>query len=366
MKKIGDSFKGIIVGFILIIAGIGVLWWNEGNNVKNLKTTAELEKTFIDVKSDKVDSKNEGKLIATSGKLINEEELTDKEFGVTVLTPVLTRVVEVYQWEEDSDTTDGETTYRYEKTWSDTIIDSSNFHDSSYQNPTSKKFEDKLYTASDVKVGAFSLTDAQIKKLSTDGKFNDYNKEVIDELGLTISGYYVTDSNDLDKPEVGDTRVSFQYNDSKEVSVLAVQSGDSFTSFTSSAGKTINRVMDGTHTGKEMIETIKSENKFLKWILRLVGFLLITFGFAAILGPISTIASFVPIVGGLVGAAVAFVSFALGLALSFIIIAIAWIRFRPVLGISLLAGAAVLIVLLVMNGKKKKENNPQPTTENAE
>ena len=39
----------------------------------------------------------------------------------------------------------------------------------------------------------------------------------------------------------------------------------------------------------------------------------------------------------------------------FIIIAIAWIRWRPVLGISLLAIAAVAIVLLIMRGKKAKK-----------
>ena len=38
MKKIGDSFKGVVFGIILIIIGVVLLWWNEGNNVKNLKS----------------------------------------------------------------------------------------------------------------------------------------------------------------------------------------------------------------------------------------------------------------------------------------------------------------------------------------
>ena len=77
MKRIGNAFKGIAGGFVLILIGIVLLWWNEGNNVKNIKTTAEMEKVVIDVKSDKVDSKNDGKLIATNGALINEQELSD-------------------------------------------------------------------------------------------------------------------------------------------------------------------------------------------------------------------------------------------------------------------------------------------------
>ena len=57
MKKIGNSFKGILGGFVIIIIGIGLLWWNEGNNVKNLKTTAEAAKSLIDVKRSNACSK---------------------------------------------------------------------------------------------------------------------------------------------------------------------------------------------------------------------------------------------------------------------------------------------------------------------
>ena len=173
MKRIGNSFKGIAGGFILILIGIVLLWWNEGNNVKNIKTTAEMEKVVIDVKSDKVNSKNDGKLIATNGELINEQELTDDDLGVTIKTPKMIRVVEVYQWDENSTTDDdGHTTYSYRKKWSDDLIDSGNFHDKNKKNPTTKLFENKTYTSSDVKVGAFSLSSNQIERLSTKANFN--------------------------------------------------------------------------------------------------------------------------------------------------------------------------------------------------
>ena len=103
----------------------------------------------------------------------------------------------------------------------------------------------------------------------------------------------------------------------------------------------------------------KSENNFLKWILRLVGTLLCVIGFGAILKPISAITSFVPILGSIVGAAVGLVSFVLGLCLSLIVIAIAWIRFRPILGICLLAIVGVLVVFLITRGKKTKNDEGQ-------
>ena len=356
MKRIGNSFKGILGGFIFILVGIGLLWWNEGNNVRNLKTTAEMDKIVVDVKSDKVDSKNEGKLIATNGKVINETVLEDTTFNVHVKTPKLKRTVEVYQWDESSSTDeDGNTTYSYSKEWSSRIIDSGNFHDKNKKNPTSKLYEDQTYTSDDVKVGAFSLSSNQISGLSTQATYTEYDQETIANLNLTLSGKYLTNSKDLDNPQIGDTRIIFEYNDSTELSVLAVQQGSTFVDFVSKAGKSVNRVMDGTHSGTEMINIIKKENNFLKWILRIIGVLLLACGFGAILKPISAITSYIPILGSVVGAAVGLVSFILGLALGLIIIAVAWIRFRPLLGISLLILVALLIAFLIIRGKKSKK-----------
>ena len=365
MKKIGNSFKGILGGLIALLIGICLLWWNEGNNVKNLKTTAEMEKIVIDIKSDSVDSNNEGKLVATNGKLINEEELTDENFGVTVKTPILKRIVEVYQWEEDSHTNDNDvTTYTYDKKWSSDLIDSSNFHNAGHNNPAQKLYDDKTFTSSNVKLNAFTLSNDQVNNLSTKEKFINFNQEKINSLNLTVSNNYITNSKDLNNPEIGDERISFVYNNSTDISVLAVQTGNTFTSYVSSTGKTVSRIMDGTHSGAEMIENIKKENNFLKWMFRFIGILLLVIGFGSILGPISAISSFVPILGNIVGTAVGLVSFLLGLSLGLVIIAIAWIRFRPLLGIGLLAIAIGLIYLIIKKGKQEtKSDSMQPNSD---
>ena len=100
----------------------------------------------------------------------------------------------------------------------------------------------------------------------------------------------------------------------------------------------------------------------LKWILRAAGILLISLGFGTILKPISAVTSYIPLLGNVVGAAVGLVSFILGLALGLVVIALAWIRFRPLLGISLLILVALLIAFLIIRGKKSKkpeENNKE-------
>lgn len=355
MNRIGNSFKGVVGGFIFLVLGVILLWWNEGNNVKNLKTTAELEDSYVDVKSNKVESKNDGKLIATHGKLINEKELTDETFGVTIKTPIMKRTVEVYQWKETSNTdNDGNTTYSYNKDWSERLIDSSDFHETGHDNPTSKLYEDKTYTSDDVKVGAFSLSSEQVEKLSTKANFTEFNQETINGLNLKITNNYITNSEDFENPKIGDVRITFTFNNSTEVSVLAIQSDDSFVDFTSKAGKKVNRIVDGSHNGKDMIGSIRSEDKFMKWILRFFGFIICMAGFRTILKPISAISSYVPLLGSLVGTAMGLVSFVLSLSLSLFVIAIAWIRFRPIVGISLIAIVVALIIFLIIRSKKKK------------
>ena len=66
MKKIGQSFSGVIIGFILVVVGIGILWWNEGNNVSNLRSVSEGLKNYVDVSSTEVDNENEGKLVTST------------------------------------------------------------------------------------------------------------------------------------------------------------------------------------------------------------------------------------------------------------------------------------------------------------
>ena len=362
MNRIGNSFKGILGGIVFVIIGVVLLWWNEGNNVRNLKTTAEMDKTYIDVESSEIDPNNEGKLVATFGKVINEKELTDSTFGVTVLSPVMKRVVEIYEWVEESETDeDGNTTYKYSKEWSSALVNSDNFHQSGHTNPKTKLYEDESYYSDDVKVGAFSLSNEQIRTLSTNGYYNTFSEEKMTELNLTKSGNYLTNSKNINSPEVGDIRISFVYNDSTDLSVLAVQRGNSFVDFVSEAGKTVNRVMDGTHSGQDMINTIKKENKIIKWLLRAFGILACVIGFATILKPISAITSYVPLLGSIVGGAVGIISFVLGLSIGLVVIAIAWVRFRPVLGFSLLAVVIALIVFLILRGKKTKEVPSQNT-----
>lgn len=355
-----NKIGGIPAALLAIIIGIGLLWFNEGNNVKNIKAIAEARKNVIQVSSQTIDNANEGALIATSGKLnVLSDELQDDIFGVTQKTAKLVRNVEMYQWEEDEDTdSDGNTTYSYSKEWSNNIIDSSNFHSSGHVNPQVMPYESRELLATSVDVGAFSLTLDQIGRLDTPEVYSNLSSEIAENFKLRIDQNYFTTAANLATPEIGDIRISFKYNNDSEVSLLGKQYENKIVDYVAQSGKTFNVITSGIKTGETMINDIEASNNMLKWVLRAIGILLIIMGIAGVLSPISKLTSRVPILGNVVGAAVGGISFLLGLAIGLLVIAIAWIRFRPLLGIGLIVIVILLIVgvFKLRKGKAPKEN----------
>ena len=352
-----NPFAGILFGIIFLIAGTIMLWWNEGDNVKNIKTVKELREQYIDVGSDSIDSSNEGKLIATNGEfVVNDEYISDNEFSLDVKTAKLNRIVEMYQWEEKENTDDNDNkTYTYSKKWSTSLISSSSFHNSSYSNPTSMPYKEKTFYADSANIGAFSLSKSQIENLSLSAALS-LNSNLTLPAGFTISDNYITNAADINNPQVGDIRISYKYNDYKEASVLAVQNGSSFVDFVSTQGKKINKIMEGKLTGSQLIDSIEKDNNMMKWIFRGIGALLICFGYMLLISPITTLASFVPILGGIVGSALNLIAFLIGIVHALIVIIIAWFRYRPLLSVALIIVVMVLLVIIKKLISNQKDN----------
>ena len=354
--KLGNSFSGIVVGIILLFGGISLLWWNEHNNVKNIKDVKEMRDQVIDISSSKIDEANEGKLIATNGKLnYNDSVMTDSTFNISAKTPVLSRTVEMYQWVEESKTEDDTTTYTYKKEWKDEIVDSTEFNSiKGHENPAYMAYEsDKFVTDEDLKVGEFTLISSFKDLLSTD-------KNVVPEEGIILpEGYilfnkYITNSADMENPQVGDIRISYQKADYKDVSVLGKQVGDTIAEYTTKKNTNIKKIVKGTTNGTGMINEIESANKFMKWVYRFLGIFLIVIGISSILGPITTLIGYIPFVGKVVNSMIGVISFLVGLAISLVVIAISWFAARPIVAIVSLVIAAALIFVFVKYVKKNK------------
>ena len=154
-------------------------------------------------------------------------------------------------------------------------------------------------------------------------------------------------------PEVGDVRVTFEQVVPAKVTVMAVVDGDSFKPFKAKNGKRFQTLVMGKKSGDEIIDSAKSANSTMLWILRLVGILMVIGGLKGIFGFIETILKVVPFIAGIFGWGVGVVCTIVGIAWSLIVIALAWLFYRPLLGIALLVVAGFLIWVFAFKGKEK-------------
>ena len=174
-------------------------------------------------------------------------------------------------------------------------------------------------------------------------------------------------------PEVGDVRVTFEKVVPAKVTVMAVVDGDTFKPFKAKNGKRFQTLVMGTKSGDEIIEAEKEANNMILWFLRILGCLMVIGGLKGIFGFIETILKVVPFIAGIFGWGVGLVCTVLGVVWSLIVIALAWLFYRPLLGISLLVLAGFLVWVFAFKGKDKlkelaakgkaKTAEPLPATE---
>lgn len=359
MKNIKNKISGFIAGIIILIIGVILLFYNEGRTAKTQTMIKDASKEYTDISSAKIDSKYEKKLIATTGNLTtNGTTVTDPIFEVTVGTPKLKRVVEMYQWKETCKSNDeGGTTCHYDKVWSEELIDSSFFEQEVFRNPTEMKYKSETFYNRETKLGAFKLNDELLAKLSINKNVTELNSDIATKLGLIVSKNYYTDGNVATGAlhEIGDIRVSFYYNDATEASVMALQTGETFKPYTSKTGYEIEYITESKINGEEILTNLTAENNSLKWIFRIVGIVFVCVGFASLSSPIQTLANIVPLAGRYISWAIGWVSCLLGLSVSFIIIAIAWLRYRPLISLLLLVGSIGIIIICKRLFPKKEE-----------
>jgi len=154
-------------------------------------------------------------------------------------------------------------------------------------------------------------------------------------------------------PEVGDVRVTFEKIVPAKVTVMAVVDGDSFKPYKAKNGKRFQTLVMGKKSGDEIIDAAKESNTIILWFFRIIGVLMVIGGLKGIFGFLSIILKVVPFVANIIGWGIGVVCTVIGVAWSLIIIAIAWLFYRPLLGISLLAIAGFLVWVFAFKGKDK-------------
>jgi hypothetical protein len=134
---------------------------------------------------------------------------------------------------------------------------------------------------------------------------------------------------------------------------MAVVDGDTFKPYKAKNGKRYQTLRMGKKSGDEIVDADKDANTMFTWFLRLIGCLMVIGGLKGIFGFIEMILKVVPFIAGIFGWGVGIVCTVIGVVWSLIVIALAWLFYRPLLGIALLALAGFLVWVFAFKGKDK-------------
>ena len=368
--RIGGAISGIVFGLVLFVIAFPLLFWNEGRAVKRYKTLNEGSDAVMSIEADSVFSGYEGSLVHLIGQADTNDTLRDREFSVAVNALHLERVVEMYQWEESESSetrkkvgggTTTVTTYSYDKVWSDELIDSSRFKKAAtHQNPSSMRYRSKSFSADKVTLGEFELSTALTSQIDSYAPLALYEEDHIPRNAKGSAFVHdgsVYFGHNPATPRIGDMRVSFIVVEPAEVSVVAKQSGDRLVPYKAKTGGTIALLRHGAHTAEVMFQAAHTSNKILTWVLRIIGVILMLAGLSLMLRPASVLADVVPLFGSIVETGTFFISLMVASVMSFATVAVAWLFYRPFLGISLLVIAGGLTVLVCLKLKKNKSGS---------
>lgn len=355
-----NSVGGAIFGFILLALGVILLFWNEGRAVKRYQDLKEGAGKVVSVDSASVDAANEGQLVHLSGEAKTTGPLSDPVFGISETAIRLSRTVEMFQWIEDVRTetknnTGGSETvkkyYSYSKEWSSSLVDSSQFQNpQGHENPGSMKYRSDSVYADTVTLGAFRLPEFLVKKIRGEeelpvSSLESFSEPVRAEAKVFGNGLYF--GTNPSSPEVGDMKVRFSVVRPGPVSVVAQQNGDSFVPYQAKTGGKLDLLESGIVPADQMFQMAHERNKFMTWAIRIGGYFMLAMGFSMILGPLAVFASILPFLGRIVETGTTFIGFLLAGIVWAGTVSIAWIFYRPILGIAILVIAVVCIVLIV-------------------
>jgi hypothetical protein len=372
-SRIGSSFGGVIFGLLAFVVSFPLLFWNEGRAVRTAQSLEEGAGAVVSATADKLDPAHEGKLVHLTGQATTDQVLSDSQFGVSVNAIKLIRQAQMYQWKEDEKTErkkklgGGEervTTYTYQKTWADHAIKSSEFkHPEDHTNPPQMPFDSHTQVASTVTLGPYTLSSSLVGQIGnaeslpvTEQNLGDAASELKDKAKLSGGQYYL--GQDPANPQVGDAKIGFSVVKPTVVSFVSKQVGNSFQPYQAQAGDEIDKLMVGSHSAEAIFKQLEFENTLLTWGLRIGGVVIMTVGLGLIFSPLGVLADVIPFLGDLMRLGTGLFAVLIALPLSLITISIAWIVYRPLLGIALLVVAVGLIAGMKMLANRRKTAMP--------
>lgn len=358
-QNIGNSLKGIFFGFLFLIGSIVLLWWNEGRSVEQSTALHEMKENIITLPDTKYSAKYNGQPALLQGEIKPLNELIDSAFGIHSDELKLNRIVEMYQWKENTSSksedklgggTETVTTYDYVKEWSSSEINSDSFkHPEGHQNPKMLYKSETFVT--DAKMGDFHLDKAVVDHISTSEDYVELN--TTSDLNVTNHKNFLYIGKDAGQPQIGDIKISYKNAPAGVYTIAAKIQGGTLTDYTTKNGKNFIFVRSGKVSAENIFKSELESNSILTWILRGVGLVLMFMGFSMMMGILSTLAKVIPFLGSLVGGVTGIIAGVLTLVVGSIVIALAWLSSRPLLSLGILVVGIIIAIVIGKFGKPK-------------
>ncbi len=338
-----ESIKGVLVGLVLFAASFPLLWWNEGRT--DISTVAKKAAAMKPDGSTK--AAGEGKLVAVTDALKPEGTLGDPDFLKPGNYVQLRRESEMYAWVEkvtkkEEKKVGGGTketkTYTYDKQWTSRPEKSDDFrYPEGHDNPP-LTVHGQSWSAPKATVGAYGFVPDDIQ-LPSSRPISLTSEIVLPGKHKKNGDYLFLGRGTLEQPVLGDVRVSFKgIEGGRKVTAYGKQEGLTLIAYMHEGKDKLYRVVDGTH--EEAIAALHGEHTTMTWILRLVGFLMMWFGLALVLGPIQAVLDILPFLGSTSRALTGIVLFPVALVLTGVTVLVAIVAHNPIL----LIGVIVLVV----------------------
>jgi hypothetical protein len=368
LSRILQSIVGALIGILLVVGAVVLLWWNEGRAVEASRALAEGARQVVEVEASAAAAAAEGKLVHLSGMMETKAPARDTAFGVGAGNLLrLKRTVEMFQWIEHkssrsqknlggSETT--ETTYSYQKEWSENAVDSSRFREAgSHRNPP-MPVSSATIDSPEVHLGAYRVDRAVLSEVAAFTAFDPQGASL--PPGYRKLGDMLYRGDDSAAPAIGDIKIRYTAVPAQTISVVAAQGSGTLAPFHAANGYKIALAEPGIVPAAAMFRDKAAEESLWTWIWRAVGFVLMLLGFVLMSSPLSVLVGVIPLLEELVGIASFLLALIVAVPLTLIVIAAAWIAHRPLVGVGLIVAGLGLAYLLRQLHRRPVQPPPPP------
>jgi hypothetical protein len=365
------TFFGLFLGIWFCLHALEKLTFNEQKAIHRIQSFQEGENLVGSTyKNQQVERNDDNKLVHVSGEVTTAEVLRDILFDVEVVNVLqLRRVVEMYQWEEVHSIDEyGTSHYAHYRVWKPYLIDSKQFHwANAYQNPTTMPLNGQTLIAPQITIGEFRLSPNFVNKINNFEAFSiaSYSsfwqvqanlRHVLPEKELMLDklgNYYIGAT--PEQPQLGDVRIHFEIVRAQPVSIIAQQVNSQLVPYQTQNNDKLELFSYGHVSAKKMFLTAKI-NLFLNTLpARFWSLVFFFLGIYLIFSVAWLQQNPLPILGHPSQMIGWLTSLFIATALTFALIALAWIDLKPILGGILLIIAAIFLYCLKYAHRKPPE-----------